>query len=126
MVNFQSHKEYLPCITLKRTVLLRCTCSLRVTRERQKFKETQYISRVTKNTHCRSSCCGTVGLEATWEHWDAGSIPGPAHLVKDLAWPQLWLPRNCGLDLIPGLGTPYAAGWPKRKEKEKNALGRST
>ena len=32
-----------------------------------------------------------MGLVVSWEHWDAGSIPGLAHLVKDLALPQLWL-----------------------------------
>ena len=32
------------------------------------------------------------------EFWDEGSIPGPARWVKDLT---------------PGLGTPYAVGWPK-------------
>ena len=26
---------------------------------------------------------------------------------------------NCGLDLIPGLGTPCADGWPKKKKKKK-------
>ena len=25
----------------------------------------------------------------------------------------------CGLDLIPGLGTPYAMGWPKKEKKKK-------
>ena len=25
-----------------------------------------------------------------------------------------------GLDLIPGLGIPYAVGWPKKKKKNKN------
>ena len=26
--------------------------------------------------------------------------------------------RNCGLDLIPGPGTPCAAGWPKKEKKK--------
>lgn len=32
-----------------------------------------------------SSCCGAIQLAASWEHWVAGSIPGPAQWVKDLA-----------------------------------------
>ena len=38
---------------------------------------------------------------------------------------QMWhccsydLGRDCSSDLIPGQGTPYAAGWPKMKEKKK-------
>ena len=35
------------------------------------------------------------------EHWNTGSIPGPAPWVKDQA------------------GTPYAAGWPKKKKINK-------
>ena len=27
--------------------------------------------------------------------------------------------HNYGLDLMPGLGTPYATGWPKKREKKK-------
>ena len=27
--------------------------------------------------------------------------------------------HNCGLDLIPGLGTPYIMGWPKKRKKRK-------
>ena len=38
------------------------------------------------------------------------------HRLKDPALPQLPL---SGLDLISGLGTPYAVGRPKKKKKEK-------
>ena len=42
---------------------------------------------------------------------------------------RLWHRLNCGSDLIPGLGTPYALGWPKqiqnktkqKKQKKKSA-----
>lgn len=27
--------------------------------------------------------------------------------------------HNCGSDLIPGPGTPYTMGWPKKKKKKK-------
>ena len=30
--------------------------------------------------------------------------------------------HNCGLDLIPGLGIPYAAGWPKKKKKKRSQI----
>ena len=32
--------------------------------------------------------------------------------------------HNCSLDLISGLGTPYAAGQPKKKKKRKTKLAR--
>ena len=57
------------------------------------------------------SRCGTTGLATPWECWDAGSIPHPAQWVKDLAL------CNCGSDLIPGPGTPYATRWPKKKKR---------
>ena len=41
--------------------------------------------------------------------------------VQSPAWhnglkDQMWLSRNCGSDLIPGPGTPYATGPSRRKE----------
>ena len=34
--------------------------------------------------------------------------------------------HNYGLDLMPGLGTPYATGWPKKREKKKKERKRRT
>jgi len=72
-----------------------------------------------KRTKDRSSCRGTTASVASWECWVEGSIPSPAHWVKDLLLPQLQLRHDFSSDLIPGLGTPYAAGWPKMKKKKK-------
>ena len=52
------------------------------------------------------SRCGTMELAASWERWDAGSIPGPA---------CCGVGRSCSSDLTPGLGSPCALGQPKKK-----------
>ena len=62
-----------------------------------------------------SSVGSATGSEASWERWEAGSIPCWAQWVKDLALPQLQI-RSQASDLIPGLGTPYATGWSKKKK----------
>ena len=69
-----------------------------------------------------SSYCSTMGLAASLEHWDAGSIPSPAQQVKD---PTVGVGYIHSLDLIPGLGTSYAMGWPKEKanKQTKNTRG---
>ena len=35
--------------------------------------------------------CGAPESAASWEPWDAGSIPSPAQWVKDQGFPQLRL-----------------------------------
>ena len=54
------------------------------------------------------SHCGPIGLAASWQYWDTGSIPSPTVLLQ----------LQYRLDLIPGLGTP-CHGRAKKKEKEK-------
>ena len=80
------------------------------------FQMLKNISFTTLNTfskvyNCRSSHCGTRGLLVCLEHRDAGLIPSLAHCCS------FSLGQDCGWDLIPGLGTPYAMGLPKKKEK---------
>ena len=54
-----------------------------------------------------------------WCLWSTGSIPGQ-HSGKDLVIQPC---HSCGSDLIPGLGTPHASGWPKhKKNKERNKM----
>ena len=59
-----------------------------------------------------------------WCLWnmDTGSIPGQQSRLKDPALPQLGVRNNCGSDLIPGLGTPYAMGWPKTNKQIKHPI----
>ena len=39
--------------------------------------------------------------------------------LKDPTCPSCGVGCSCGLDLIPGLGTPYAVGQPKKIERKK-------
>ena len=56
-----------------------------------------------------SSHCGATGSVTSPEHWDTDSIPSLAQWVNEQA-----LVANCGSDLIPGPGTPYASRQPKK------------
>ena len=70
-----------------------------------------------KESDCRSSCYGTKGPLASLQCSDTGSAQG----AKDPALPQLQRRLQLwGSDLIPGLGTPYATGQPKKKKKREN------
>ena len=55
----------------------------------------------------------TIRLVVSLECWDTGLMPGGAQWVKDAVG------CNCSSDLIPGLGTPYDPGQPKRGKKKK-------
>ena len=75
-----------------------------------------YFTSVVMNLNfVRRFHCGPMGLTMSLQHWDVALIPDRASGLKDPVLPHLL----CHLDLIPGLGTPYDAGWPKTKKKKK-------
>lgn len=60
-------------------------------------------------------------VQLDWQYlWSTGmQVRSPAwHSVLKI-WPcqSCCVGYNCSLDLIPRLGTPYIAGWPKNKNK---------
>ena len=67
-----------------------------------------------------------VPFLAQWDRWpleSAGSqVPSPLQHsgLRICHCHSCSLDCDCGLDLIPGLGTPYAVGQPKMKEKNKH------
>ena len=66
----------------------------------------------------RSSRYGTRGSAASWEHWDMSSVPSQHNGIEIQCRHSCGLGQDCGLDLIPGVGAPYAEGWPKMKKKD--------
>ena len=59
--------------------------------------------------------------------WDAGSIPGLAQWDQIRNCHSCSIGRSCGLDLLPGQGTPCAVGGQKRnKTKQKQTSGSSS
>ena len=81
------------------------------------LKESRCLGKI-KNPCMRSSSCSAIGLVASLEPWDAGSIPGPEGGLKDPALPQLH-PRSLqqlGSHPWPGSST-CRRGCQKRKKK---------
>ena len=77
--------------------------------------------------HRRCPACLGAGLIPS----SAGLIPSSAQF--DSLWVKessvataTWIGCNFGLDLIPGPGTPYAAGWPKKKTNKQKTLSSSS
>ena len=62
-----------------------------------------------------------MGLAASWEHWDTGSITGPAQWVKDLVLLQLQLRP----DPQPGNSICHEAA-KKKKSRFKTITSRSS
>ena len=60
-----------------------------------------------------------MGLVASLECWDAGSVPSPTQCFKDLMLLQCSIDHNSLSYLTPGTGIPYALGWPKKKKKNE-------
>ena len=71
-----------------------------------------------------------------WRHRIGGILGALGHRFDPQPWHsglRIWrylsgsLGCDCSLGVIPGLGTPYAAGWPKkfrkRKEGSKKEIG---
>ena len=77
----------------------------------------EYTNQLKKNIH-RSSCCGTVGSVASPECCGTGCIPGGHSRLRIRCCHSCSVGCNCSLDLIPGLGTPYAMGSQKKKKKK--------
>ena len=58
-----------------------------------------------------------MGSVVSWESWDAALSPARhSGLRIGHSRRSCSLGGTCGLDLIPGLGTPYATGRPKKKK----------
>ena len=73
-------------------------------------------------TQIRSSCCGAMGLVASWECWDAGLIPGLTQRVKDPALPLLRLRVQLWLGSDPWPGNSICHGTAKKEKKKKKQI----
>ena len=60
-----------------------------------------------------------MGSVASLELLDTASIPAQHSGFRIWCCRSCGLGCNCGSDLVPGLGTPYSVGQPKKKKKKK-------
>ena len=63
---------------------------------------TKNIKKKKKGSDCRSSCCGAMGSESSWERWDAGLIPAQDSGLRIWCCRSCDLGHSCSSDLIPG------------------------
>ena len=59
-----------------------------------------------------------MGSAVSLEHWEAG-CPQPGTVGQGSI---CGIGHNCGLDLIPGLGAPYALRQPERKNEDLGSI----
>ena len=64
-----------------------------------------------------SSCCDITDQPCLWRGGMQVRSPAQHSGLRIWRCHSCGIVCNCGLDLIPVLGTPYATGWPKRKKE---------
>ena len=80
----------------------------------------QGAQRTPSRTNTKNKSFGVPAVvQWNWQQlWSSGTqVQSPAHHSR------LRIQRccKCSVDLIPGLGTPYAMGWPEKKKKKKKS-----
>ena len=84
------------------------------------------LERPTLKRDCRSSHHGSVEMNPTRNHEEAGLIPGLTQWVEDPTFLWLWRSlASCSSDGPQAWESPYAAGVAlksKREKKKKNIL----